>query len=579
VLRETADVVVIGGGPAGSTAATMLKQYAPSRRVVVLEQARFPRHHVGESTLPDMNPILARLGVLERVDGAGFVRKVGITYKWSSSRPMFSEVFATGVLGALARDPAARLPDHSWQVDRSRYDAILLDNAREHGAEVREGWRATGVLRAEDRIEGVVAAGPDGATVEIRAGHVVDCSGQARVISRHLGLPRRAHALGDVAVYRYYRGMRWRADLVGSVAASKIFFSATPAGWMWFIPLSSTDVSVGLVTRREVLHERDAAALFDAELATVPELGEMLDGASLLPPPGAPEDPRGTLTVSDWSYSHDEPCGPGWFLAGDAAAFVDPILSSGILLAHHSGLSVANAIHTEWLGVEPHPAELRAGYARFYADLYGGFLVMARWWYHRRHLGIDDWLRAARELGAGARGSEALPADDLSAFMTFAAGYLTDFRFVNLGCAFGDSGLARCVDGLEQRPGAGDRLRRVIDDRTLRLRRRFDRVTVAPYAATDLATDRWWRLPEARFSGPEGERVYRPAIEPEQREEVWTVLTLRVLERLLGLCDGTRDVDEVVRATRDGLPAEHRARIHRLANTMLADLRVLGALA
>jgi flavin-dependent dehydrogenase len=575
-IPEQVDVAVIGGGPAGSTAATLLRKSDPERRIVVFEQAEFPRHHVGESTLPDMNPILAKLGVLEKIDGAGFVRKTGITYRWHVDRPAFSEVFSEGVLDALAVG-GGHLPDHSWQVDRSRYDAILLDHARESGVSVHTRVRVEDVVREGERVVGLRVRPEGGAAVVVRAGHVVDGSGQARVLSRWLGLEKQAHALGDLAVYRYYGGITWNPDLVGTYARSKIFFSATPAGWMWFIPLSATVASVGLVTRAESMHGCTPDALFDRELATIPEMTAMLGKAVRSAAPGAPAtDALRTWTVSDWSYSHTRPSGPGYYVAGDAAAFVDPILSSGILLAHHSGLSVANAIRTEWHVPDIRPGELWDGYARFYADLYRGFLVMAEWWYGRRRVaGIDEWLRMAVELGRTARGASAVDTDDARSFMTFAAGYLADFRFVNLGIAFGDQGLSKTFGGITGSVAAGDRLRRELPDRGARYRRAFDRVEVEPYVATDVDSDRWWRLPAVRFLGDFGERLYRPPVPREERGERPITLVLRIVERVLAACDGTRSVDHVVRDACRSFQGAEEPRVRSLANLVLSDMVLL----
>jgi flavin-dependent dehydrogenase len=572
------DVAIIGGGPAGSTAATLLRKYDPALRVAIFEPARFPRHHVGESTLPDMNPILAKLGVLPKIDAAGFVRKTGITYRWRVDQPMFSEVFAKGVLDALGGG-ARRLPDYAWQVDRSRYDHILLEHAREHGATLHDA-RVDGVLRDGggdgERVVGVRVRAPSGALRDVHARWVVDCSGQARVLSRALGLSKRGHALGDLAIYRYYRGMRWHEPVVGTVHESKIFFSATPAGWIWFIPLSESLVSVGLVTRREFLDERDADALFDAELATVPEMAAMLASAVRCEAPGATDEPPRTQIVADWSYSHDRPCGPGYYLAGDAAAFIDPILSSGILLAHQSGLMVANAIHTERRGAGVSAAELRAGYASFYADLYAGFLYMAEWWYRQRRVaGIDEWLARAVALGRRARGMSDVAATDVESFMTFAAGYLTDFRFVNLGIAFGDEGLAIAIDGLANRPGAAARLRRSVGDRSVRYVPTYDRAEVDAYFATDVDTDRWWRLPLVRFRGAFGERVYRPPIPLRDHADDKVVTALRIIERITAACDGTRTIDQAVRDVCESLPRSVEPYVHAFSNDLLTDLLML----
>jgi hypothetical protein len=160
--------------------------------------------------------------------------------------------------------------------------------------------------------------------------------------------------------------------------------------------------------------------------------------------------------------------------------------------------------------------------------------------------------------------------------MTFAAGYLTDFRFVNLGCSFGERGLAITLEGLEDKKDVGKALSGELSDRRVRFKCAFDRLDVEPYLVSQVDTDRWWRLPAVRFFAAGGEKVYRPPVPLAQREEVWTKLTLRVLERLLRNCDGKRGIDDVVRATRDAFDPAHHKDIQQLCNLMLGDLSRLG---
>ena len=575
MLPGECDVVIIGGGPAGTTAACLLKKADARRRIVLLEKTRFPRHHIGESTLPESNRILHKMGVLSKIDGAGFVRKRGITYKWAHDKPPFSEVFSEGVLDALAGTPG-HIPDYSWQVNRSRYDEILLAHARECGVEVFEDTQAVGIVREADRVVGLHVE-RQSVRSTLAAQFVVDCSGQARVLSRWLGLDKQAHALGDLAVYRYYRGFRWNAELIGTPAASRIFFQAARRGWVWFIPLSETDVSVGLVTRREFLDRIKPEAMIDEELASLPEIREMLASAVLAGAPGEPTaDPR-THVIADWSYSHATPAGPGYYLAGDASAFVDPILSSGILLAHQSGLSVANAINTHWTCPEIEAAEIHAAYAEFYRDLYGGFLRMAQWWYRRREVGIDEWLQLARDLGRDAVGAQALASDDTSSFMTFAAGYLTDFRFINIGVGWGDEGLAVSINNVE-RSSVGSGLRLELPDRSIRLRRCYESMSVDGYLATDIGTDRWWRLPVIHFASAAGAQIYRPPVLAAQHSDAWVSTALRAIERVLRACDGKTSISDVVDRTVATFADDQSRPIRRLCDMVLAGLSVRGLL-
>ncbi len=575
MATERADVIVIGGGPAGSTAAGFIRLANPERRVVLFEREPFPRHHVGESTLPEMNAVLHKLGVLPKIQAAGFVKKTGITYKWQHDQPLFSELFATGVLSAMEQGRAA-LADCAFQVERSRYDAILLEHARSLGVEVVQPGRVEGVIVEGGRVTGVRASRGGGPVSEWSADAVVDASGQARLLSRWLKLLPSAHPLGDLAIFRYYAGFTWEEELVGRPEGSKIFFAACPAGWIWFIPLSAERVSVGLVTRAPFLERMTAPELFEREVAAVPELERLLRGARTTSAPGEDGAAPRTHTITDWSYSHPVAAGPGWFLAGDAAAFIDPILSSGILLAHHSGLSCANAISTLWRHPELPAEELHAGYSAYYAQLYGGFLAMAQWWYQRRKVsGIDEWHALAARLGDSARGARALNHGGASSFMTFAAGFLTDFRFVNLGVGYGDRGLQIMAD--QQPGGAGQQVARELLDRSALPRSQVKSASVESYWSTDVESERWWRLPEVRLQCEATERRYRPPVPLAEREERGIQRTLSLVSHVIAACDGRRSVDDVVRYARDRLGAQQASENQQLANLILTDLVLLGA--
>ena len=146
--QRGADAIVIGGGPAGCTTAILLRKYNPSARIVLFEREKFPRHHVGESTLPDANAVLHKLGVIDALNRQGFPLKCGLTYKWRDDRPIFTDLFATGIHPELQNRLYPRgIPDHSWQVDRGRYDAILLERAREVGVEVHEETTVVGTAK------------------------------------------------------------------------------------------------------------------------------------------------------------------------------------------------------------------------------------------------------------------------------------------------------------------------------------------------------------------------------------------------------------------------------------------------
>jgi flavin-dependent dehydrogenase len=561
MATRSADVVVVGGGPAGTTVATLVRRSQPGSRVLLLEREPFPRHHVGESLLPNSNRVLQKLGVLERIERAGFQRKGGITYRWRDDRPPFSEVFARGGV------TAAGVPDYAWQIDRSRYDELLLEHARDAGVEVAQPASAAGVIRDGDAVLGVTMTRPGGGETAVECGHLVDCSGQARWLARALALPRRDHELGDYALYRYYRTRAWPEALFGARALSRIFFAATPAGWVWCIPLAGDLLSVGLVTRRALAGDREPAALYEQQIDTVHELRALLDGATAAPPPGGGE--AGALhSAANWSYSHARAAGPGWYLAGDAAAFVDPILSSGVMLAHYAGLAVANAIHTERAAPEIDRHELWDGYTAYYRDVCAGFHGMAEWWYRQRQRDIGDWWRTAQGMWQSARPS--LQLDDVSAFMGFAAGYLTDFRFANVEIGFGPEGLGICIEALTGRD-AGPALGGTVADHARVARSAVSSIEVGAYLATFVDTDRWWRLPLVTMSLASGDAVYRPPIACDDAGRPEATPVLRYLDHLVDACDGVHSFLDAVATARAAAPG------CRDADLIASDLVALGA--
>jgi halogenation protein CepH len=582
-MRESADAIVIGGGPAGCTTAILLKRYNPSARIVLFEKDKFPRHHVGESTLPDANAVLHKLGVIDALNRAGFPIKCGLTYKWRHNRPIFTDLFSKGVHPNLQdRLYPKGFPDHSWQVERGRYDMILLERAREVGVEVYEETKVVGVLRGreddKDRVLGVRYL-PKGSLPErtLRASHTVDASGQGRKISGWLGIETEKFALGDTALYRYYKNFTWNEHLIGSFFDGKIFFTSVPRGWMWFIPISQDVGSVGLVTRKSFLRDVTTDQVFEEELTHSAEIRDMLAGATRISHRYT-SDPPATYVIQDWTYRNTHLVGPGWYLVGDAAAFVDPILSSGLNLAHNCALLVANAINTEWNHPDVPAKAVQEGYQALYREIYASFLSMAAWWYERRDIDqLSDWWKVARKQSHNP--SAVANLSDRQVFLTFTAGYVTDFRFINIGAGgFGAQGLNYIFDNIPDER-IEDRLHRpeiVLDQPLLPT---FDQYEFGAYYGSHVGTDRWWKLPSITFHRGEERIPFYPSImESEDQEEVLLVdLSERLVSRTLAYLDTKRSASQVARALQKDFGGFDQ-KLHQCAMKFMHNLITVGLL-
>lgn len=415
-MSERCDLLVVGGGPAGTTLATLVKRRAPGKRVILAEKAPGPRHHIGESLLPGLVPVLKELGVFEKIDAAGFPRKLGANYVWGKGRELWENDFNDVNVSEMLRRHGA-LPEkleYAWQVRRSVYDEILLRHAEECGVEVRRGWAAREPLERGGRIAGVRFDKGD-----LEAEWTADCSGQAGFLSRFRKIREYNDALKNVAAYAYFLGAPWKYQYSGHPDKTKIFVCATGSGWFWYIPIARDVVSVGLVTSQAFLKSTGLAprALFERELARCEELAPLLAKAERI------EDFDGTgqgfFTIQDWSYLNVSASGPGWLAAGDAAVFVDPILSSGVTLAHTGAHRAAYTLLTLWSEDGAGLAEaLWRDYDLFCRESAAQFLVLALFWYGNDR-SAERWWERARELQRAW-----LPFDigDQTAFIAVSAG-------------------------------------------------------------------------------------------------------------------------------------------------------------
>lgn len=333
------DAIVIGGGPAGSSAAGHLAR--EGRRVLVLERARMPRPHIGESLLPGVLPYLDALGVREEIERAGFERKEGQTFVWGRDRTPWEIDFRE-----------LDVYPYAYFVDRGRFDQILFDHARRSGAEAREESTVTRLLFERGRAVGVSYRSKDGEEREERARFVIDASGQSALTARGGDLIRPVRGLKNVALWSYWEG----AARLPDHRRAHILTTSVPEGWIWVIPLGDR-TSVGVVTSRATRADRDAqgaTAWYEGVIQRSEPVRALLAGAKRI---------EGVTGARDWSYRARRVAGPGILLAGDAACFIDPILSTGVHLAMTAGYWSAACVHSA-LAEPRHEAFL----ARFYEE-------------------------------------------------------------------------------------------------------------------------------------------------------------------------------------------------------------------
>lgn len=325
LMNQHPDVIIIGGGPSGATAATILADFG--RSVLVLERSKFPRHHIGESLMPNTYWTFKRIGMLEKMKQSGFVRKESVQFVSASGKDSAPFFFPDW-------DPAEWT--YTWQVERTRFDQMMLDNAREHGAEVIEQAVVREVLFEGERAVGVRAV-IGGEQREIRCKVVMDASGQSGLISRQLKLRYGDEQLKNAAIYSYYKGAL--RDEGRNAGATLVIATLEPGGWFWFIPLSNDVTSVGVVAPPNYLYNGrgdDPGAILDEEIALCPGAARRLAGAQRV---------AQIYTTADFSYRSSRFAGDGWVLIGDAFGFLDPLYSSGVMLALKSGEIGADAVH------------------------------------------------------------------------------------------------------------------------------------------------------------------------------------------------------------------------------------------
>ncbi len=321
------DAIVIGGGPAGSTCAYQLA--AEGYSVLLLEKSQFPRFHIGESMVPYLSKLLEMINVYDKVKESAFVKKTGVE-------------FLSGTTGELRRQSFTNLAEGQYEntnnLNRARFDKVLLDHAQETGAEVLQGADVKKLLLDGERVTGVEYQ-YQGQRYKANASFIVDGSGRAGLVSKQFNLRKMNNRLQNVAVFQHYKGVS-KENNPGF--EGDVLFGSHKEGWLWGIPVESDTMSVGAVMPLSLLKQSNPETVFQEHCTRSARINSAIEGATPVF-----EKPKVEL---DFCYYSEQFSGPGYFIAGDAACFVDPVFSGGVFLSMVCGLKAAEAIHEIFQG-------------------------------------------------------------------------------------------------------------------------------------------------------------------------------------------------------------------------------------
>ncbi|WP_153450912.1 NAD(P)/FAD-dependent oxidoreductase [Streptomyces smaragdinus] len=358
-MRTSTQILVIGGGPAGSTAAGLLAK--EGFQVTLFEREHFPRYHIGESILPSCRPILQLLGVWDKVNAFGFQPKGGAFFFWGDEE---WEVNFQGMGDGT----------NAWQVTRADFDELLLNHARQLGVEVHEGITVRELEFEGDRpVAALWSEGKGGGSGRVTFDYVIDASGRGGVLAAKQLKNRQFHdVFKNVAAWTYWKG----AKAMPKGPDGAIGVASMPDGWFWIIPLADGTTSVGLVTGRDNFNNKRAELggvkeLYEQAVASCAVVKELVDGA---------EQVADFKVEQDYSYAADSFTGPGYLLSGDAACFLDPLLSTGVHLATYSAMLAAASIGSVLRG-EATEDEAWEFYQTVYRHAYERLLVLVSVFY------------------------------------------------------------------------------------------------------------------------------------------------------------------------------------------------------
>jgi len=322
------DVIIIGGGPAGSTTGALLGM--AGYRALILEKDIHPRDHVGESITPSTNPVFKRIGFLEKMEDAQFVHKPGAC--WTAPRSPVGK-FVSLRLGEFP--PPGTTQVYTYNVERDHFDTLLLRNAHEKGAKVLQGVKAKHVLFDGDRAVGVRAEVAEGWERDLASRFVVDASGRRALIPNQLKMKKKDPAFNQFCIYSWFRDVA--PNPVGYEGMLFLHFLDLERSWAWQIPMRNGITSVGVVTDKADFQKsgKSSEEFFSSLLRLNTSFEYNMRNAERIRP---------WWIEADYSYSIDQLVGPGWLLVGDALRFVDPVFSTGVDVAMFSGNYAFEAI-------------------------------------------------------------------------------------------------------------------------------------------------------------------------------------------------------------------------------------------
>jgi flavin-dependent dehydrogenase len=357
----TYDVAIIGGGPAGSVAGAALARNG--RRVVILEKEKFPRFRVGESLLPASSDTFERIGVKEKLDRAGFLIKHGgeISSACGTARGVY---FFRNALNPRWKT--------SYQVDRSKFDQVLLDHAQACGCEVRYEVSVDNCVFASE--ETILACNQDSEI--LRAKYLIDCSGRNAVLANHLRLKEPYPHLRKFSVFAYFQGPPLSPD----PAASLTRMIRADDCWYWVIPMAEGKWSVGVVMDHDHFRSLQLSPeqAFEEFIRKQPQIYHRIGEAKRFTPVRA---------TADFSYRTKKMFGDRWLVAGDAAGFIDPVFSSGVYIAVYSGEQAATAVQAAWRGSRSRDFAFRR-YQRLVEERLATYLKLSSGWYTQEFIEI-----------------------------------------------------------------------------------------------------------------------------------------------------------------------------------------------